>query len=90
MLQAKRFLSPVLVFDDSVDDFLHLLGEGKRVGRELLGRRAAAFLCLLDLLVLVPPAAAAGAGRGRAAVVIAVSLALSGRLLVTHFLFDVL
>lgn len=82
--------SPILIFDDSVNDLLHLLGEGKWVGRELLGRRAATFLRLLHLLVLLPPSPAAGAGRGRAAVMVTVSLALSGRFLVTHLLFDVL
>lgn len=82
--------SPILVFDDGVDDLLHLLGEGQRVRGKFLSRRAAAFLRLLHLLVLLAPSPAAGARRGRAAVVVAVSLALPGRLLVTHLLLDVL
>ena len=81
--------SPVLVFDHSVHCLLHLLGEGQGVGGELLSRRATTFLCLLHLLVLVPPPTAAGAGRGRA-VVVAVSLALSCCLFMTHLLFNVL
>lgn len=82
--------SPVLIFDDGINDLLHLLGEGHRVGRELLSRWATAFLRLLHLLVLLPPSAAAGAGCSRAAIVVAISLALPGGLLVTHFLFNVL
>lgn len=85
-----NMFSPVLVLDDGVNDLLHLLGEGRGVGGELLGGRAAAFLCFLPVVVLVPPAAAAGAGRGRPAVVVAVPLALSGGLFVAHFLLDVL
>lgn len=87
---SPLFLSPILVFDDSINDFLHLFSERKWVGGELLSRRTTAFLRLLDLLVLIPSAATAGTGRGRATVMITVSLALSGCLLVTHFLFNVL
>lgn len=82
--------SPVLIFNDGINDLLHLLGERKRVGRELLRWRAAAFLRFLHVLVFVSPSAAAGARRGRAAVMVALSLALSGRLFVPDFLFDVL
>lgn len=82
--------SPILILDDSIHNLLHLLSEGQRVGRELLSGRATTFLRFLHLLVLLPPSPAAGAGRGRPAVMVAVSLALSGCLFVTHFLFDVL
>lgn len=64
---------PVLVFDHSIHDLLHLLGEVGWVGGELLGGRTATLLLLLALVVLVAAARAGGRGGGAG---ITVSLAL--------------
>lgn len=86
----KETFSPILVLDDSVDNLFHLLGERRRVRREFLSRRTSTFLCLLHLIILVPATTATRAGCSWATIVVAVSLAFSGCLFVTHFLFNVL
>lgn len=80
---------PILIFDDSIYSLLHLLREGWGIGRELLGRWAAPFLCFLPVLVLVSSTAAAGAGCD-VDVVVTVSLSFPRCLFVTNFLLYVL
>ena len=84
---AQLASTAVFVFDDSINDLLHFLGEIGRIGRQLFGRRPATLLLRFAVIVFVP--AASAGGRGGAAG-IHVPLAFARGLFLPHLLFDLL
>ena len=81
---------PVFVLDDSIHDFLHLLGKGRGVGGQLLGRGSPPLPLPLPVLVFVDSPAPPRRGRGTGQVQVAVPFPLTRRLFVTHLLLDFL
>lgn len=87
---SVSFLLPVFVLDDSVHDLLHLLGQGGRVGGELLSGRSASLPLPLAVLVFVSSSSSPRGRGGPWEVQVAVSLPLAGGLLVAHLLLHLL